>query len=364
MRNPHTIYTRVEVWRGGVRVDTYGDDGLPVYGGEVQVDGGRQIRRTLNGVRVDATDDTWDLLSPVGTELRVYRGFRYSNGESEVVPVGRFVLDELAETYGGDWNGTVSAAPDLMVRVQRARFTAPRHFSGPLRIADVLALLMSEVLGPVTNTASSYAQITAGATYERDRAKAVVDLATSIAADAYVTPDGAPMVADVRQIGDPVWTVDAGTVGVLYTANRQRSTQRTYSAVVAAPGQIDGAPPFPPQVAYDTDPDSPTYYLGPLEVVPYFMTSELFTTPEQAMLAAITRLPHVTAARAQLDLTAECNPALDVGDTILVNLPRRLRGQTAVTERHLVVSLTVPLAPDGIQSITTRSSVADVEDSE
>jgi hypothetical protein len=111
---------------------------------------------------------------------------------------------------------------------------------------------------------------------------------------------------------------------------------------------------------YDDNPDSPTYYLGPLGVVPYFMSSELFTDAGQAWRAASARLPLVTANRAEFDLTAECNSALEAWDTVAVHLPRRLRGQTAVTERHLLGQFTVPLTPDGVQSMSTRSSVADL----
>jgi len=74
IRRPPAIKTRVEVWRGGVRQDTFGDDGLPIYAGQVQVDGTKLTRRTLTGLQVDATDDNWALLSPVGTQLRCWAG--------------------------------------------------------------------------------------------------------------------------------------------------------------------------------------------------------------------------------------------------------------------------------------------------
>lgn len=365
VRNPPTIATRVEVWYGGHRVDTYGDQGLPVYGGQAQVDRTKQVRRTLTGVQVDATDDTWNLLSPVGTQLRCFRGFRYLNGETELIPVGVFTLDSLSETYGGAWDGSIDTAPDLMALVQRARFLTPRTFPAGMRISDVIATLLTEVLGSTyTNLATSDAVLLTDAVYQRDRGKAITDLAASIGVDVFCAPDGTPTIRDIPKLSDPVWDVDAGDTGVLYQATRQRTADQSYSAVVASGTQINGATPFPPQVVYDDNPLSPTYYLGPFGLVPYYMSSDLFTDAGMAMSAAIGRLPLVTGPRAQFSLTAECNAALDGFDTVRVTLPARGRGQSPVVERHLVDTLTVPMTPAATQAITTSSTVADIPGSE
>lgn len=365
VRNPPTITTRVEVWRGGTRVDPYGDRGLTVYGGQSTDNAAKQVRRTLTGAKVDANDATWDLLSPAGTELRVWRGFTYLNGETDLAPVGWFVLDDLEETYGGDWAGQIGSAPDRMVRVQRDRFTVPRSFPAGMRIVDAIATLLTETLGLVTVLTTNAATFDTAKVFERDRAGAIGEMAKSIGVDVFIAADGTPTVTDLPQLAaEPVWTVDAGDQGVLYTATRGRSLAGVYTGVTAVGKQIDGAPPFAPVTVWDADPLSPTYYLGPLGKVPYFMTSDLFRNAEQALYAATTRLPLVTAPRAQFTVDAECNPALASGDTIRVSLPPRQRGQQPVIERHLTRVITTPLGPDGTQTIETASAVADVEDSE
>ncbi|MCW2621942.1 MAG: Peptidase match, partial [Frankiales bacterium] len=264
IRNPPAIATRMEVWRGGVRIDGYGDDGIPIHGGEVDVDPGKQVRRVLSGVEIDSTDEMWDLLAPVGTELRSFRGFRYSNGASELIQTGRFVVPNLSETYGGNWSGQIGSASDRMILVQRARFTRPRAMPVGMRIADAIGMLISEVLGPASVLATSDAVTGPGLIYERDRGKAIAEMAASIGADVYCAPDGTPMVVDTPQLSaTSVWTVDAGAEGVLYEAGRLRSYDDVYSGVVATPAQIDGAAPFEPVVVWDEDPASPTYRLGP-----------------------------------------------------------------------------------------------------
>jgi hypothetical protein len=363
IRNPPAIYTRVEVWRFGIRVDTYGDAGLPIYGGQVDVDPTKQVRRVLTGLKTDATDETWALLSPTGTEIRVFRGFKYLNGEVEAIPVGWFVVPDIEEEYGGDWSGQIGASDDRMSLVQRARFVTPRAIPAQGIISEVAQALLAEVLGEVTNLASSLALVTSPLLFERDRAAAVKTLLDSIGAEAIIAPDGTPIIRDIPTLEEEaVWTVDAGNNGVLYSATRSRSYRRTYSGVVAAGSQIDGSTPFDPVAQWDDDPLSPTYRYGPFGQVPYFFTSPLLATSEQARVAALALLPRVTAARAQMSLSAECNPALADGDTILVRLPKRQRGQQLIVERHMVGPFTVPLTTDGVQTIETASAV--VEDSE
>lgn len=363
--NPPAITSRVEVWLGGTRVDDYGDEGLPFYAGQVDVDGGKQIRRTLTGLQTDATPETWDLLSPLGTELRAFRGFRYLNNDTDEVPLGRFVVPNLEETYGDNWDGQIGSAPDRFDLVRKARFTLPRAVPAGVSIVDTIADLISEVLGTVTVTATSTAVTPSPLLFERDRAKAIADMCASIGADVLIGPDGTPFVRDAPQLADdPVWQVTIGDDGTLYRATRQRSYERTYSGVVASAGQIDGALPFTPVTVWDTNPDSPTYHLGPFGEVPYFLTSALLGGTAQASTAAEVRLRDVTAIRNQLTLEAECNPALEDGDTITVTLPARSWGGFPTVERHLVRAFTVPLLPSGVQRIETVSTAPDFEDSE
>ena len=127
-------------------------------------------------------------------------------------------------------------------------------------------------IGTATVLATSEATLQSTAVYERDRLDAIDKACQSIGAMAYIAPDGTPMVVDIPPLADvAVWDVEAGSSGVLYEAKRSRSNERAYTAVSASAAAIDGPAPFPPQVVYDTNPDSPTYYLGPLGVVPFFM---------------------------------------------------------------------------------------------
>jgi hypothetical protein len=94
---PVDLYVRVEVWLGWFagRRRTASTASLSMAARSTSTRS-KQVRRTLNGVTVDATDEMWDLLSPVGTQLRAFRGFRYLNGEVRGwCPAGVFVMPNI-----------------------------------------------------------------------------------------------------------------------------------------------------------------------------------------------------------------------------------------------------------------------------
>ena len=224
VRNPRAILTRTEVWRGGQRVDTYGDKGIPLYGGEMQCDGTKSTRRTLTGLQVDATDEMWNLLSPVGTRLHAYRGFQYGPGVTELIPLGKFVIASLAEEYGGTWEGQVDTAADLMSLVERQTFTKPRTFPANSRVVDMISTLLSEVLGSVQVTATSTATLPSTTVLEFDRLGEIQNAAQSIGAVVYVDVNGGPVIADAPVLANSaVWDIDVDPdSGILDQASRSR----------------------------------------------------------------------------------------------------------------------------------------------
>jgi len=125
--------------------------------------------------------------------------------------------------------------------------------------------------------------------WDRDRDAAIVALLTSAGAELFFDDTGLIVARNQPRLTSAlVWTVDAGESGVLLTADRERSRARTYNTVVVTCESIDGLVPWAPQIAYDDDPASPTYYLGPFGLVPYFYVSPLLTTTAQALAAAKT----------------------------------------------------------------------------
>lgn len=346
LRGPHTVSARVDVYLAGGLVYS----SLPFTAGDVEVADGDGVRRKLTLTIPHV--GLWDVLTPAGTELRAYRGVRYPGvATPEVVPQGVFGVDAQSLALGP--NGTIAiTAPDRWARVQRARLKVPlASIPGARVTAEIARLVVGAVPGiTVTTTATSTATVGA-LVWERDRDKAVTELARSIGAEVYFDWTGGLVIRDAPKLSaSPVsWRVDVSASGVLIGGDRSRSKEKTYNVVVVTSSTVDGATPFPPQIVSDTDPTSPTF-IGTYGEVPYFYSSPLINSTAQALAAGRTLLNRLKGLAAQLDVTAAVNPALDRGDVFYAVL------SDGTVERHMAAAFGVPLTLAGTQQITTVST--------
>jgi hypothetical protein len=384
LRGPHTAYGYCEAWYGGARLDVPMPDGststrlpLRVDGtNEVRVDGTTPGSRRTVSLTLPNTDPLWNLLSPIGVELKPFTVLKYMNGVTEAVPQGVFPVDVQRMGYGPGGTLTLTA-PDRWDRVKKARFFAPRQFGGGTNRA-LIATLLGEVFPALTVSDTATSGVTVPVqTEDRDRAGFLGKLAAAASVDVGFDRNGSPFIRNVPTISNsPVWDVDAGPSGVLVDADRSRDRQRTYNIVVVNGQTTDGTAPFPTVYVWDNDSTSPTFAgsgtgsgttppsagtAGPFGQVPYFYTSPLLTTSAQAIAAGQTLLEKVRGLAAQLTASAYTNPALDDGDTIRVSLPKRRWDQPRPVELHIADAFTVPLVPSkNAQRIETRSTKADL----
>jgi hypothetical protein len=351
LRSAHTLSAHVDVYLAGSLVYSK----LPFISGEVEVAAGDGVRRKLSLTAPSHDPDgrnLWDVLSPLGTELRPYRGILYPGvATPELVPQGVLGVDAQSLTIGP--GGTIAiTAPDRWARVQRARFKVPvASVAGALVTAEIIRLVLGAVPGiSVTNTATSTEKV-GPLVWERDRAQAITDLAISIGAEVFFDWTGSLVIRDAPKLSAaPIpWRVDASPTGVLLSGERSRSKERTYNIVVVASSNVDGSTPFPPQIVADTDPASPTN-VAAMGEVPYFYSSPLINSAAAAQKAGRTLLNRVKGVAAQLDVESAVNPALDAGDVFYAVLPDK------TIERHLSASFGVPLTLDGTQQIASVSS--------
>lgn len=356
LRLAHTATVQVDAYRSGSLIYT----ALPVIGGDVTVDSGSQVRRTLN-LTLAPDFGLWDTLAPTGVELRPQRGIRYPDGSTEWVPLGRFDVDVQKLGYAPSGNLTLTA-PDRWTRVQRAQFESPAKSTPGATVKAEMARLVTEAIPglSVINTATSTAVLRA-CVWDRDRAQAVIDLGKAIGAEAFFDNDGSLAIRDIPTLASqtPEWLVDSSSTGVMLNADRERNRQKTFNVVVASSTATDGSAPFAPVTVADNDVTSPTYVLGAFGRVPYFYASPLLTSTGQATTAAQTILERVRGLAAQLSLESIVNPALDCGDVINVLLPPQRKDLPRPVERHIVDRISIPLTIDGTQSIATRSSRPD-----
>jgi hypothetical protein len=365
----HRQSVQIDAWYAGAPI--FGADNLLLESGTITDSSTPGVRRQVD-VTLTPRAGLFNRLAPNGAELRVRSILRYPNGVTESIPMGVFDIASVDEP-NGPGGVIVVRGDDKWVKIQRAKFLRPKASWEGLRITTQITSLIREVFGPSEPVAvlTSNASTVGTLVWEQDRDKAIIELADSIGCWVYADRDGIFTIADLPT-GNPgaaVWTVDAGSDGILLDVSRSRDRSSTFNVVVVATEKADGVPPWDPVIVWDNDPSSPTYagsdpevgtQATPFGVAPTFWTSQAVEDPGQAEVAGLAQLTRVRGLNAQLSLSAVRNHALDSLDSIAVVLPREGYGATPVTEHHLIDKVVHPMVPDGEQSIETRSTRTDV----
>lgn len=311
--------------------------------GSVEISGNSAMRRKLScTIRADIDSPECDVFR---TEYRAEYGIVRPNGEVVWIPQGVFVIDDAQEV---GLKQIKISGKDRWLRVQNARFLQPMTTSG-LHLPVMISMLRG---ADPRIQVSSYSTATARhntSVWERDRDKAILEMAKSIGADVYFNQLG---VAEIRQqvdvgVGTPVWQIGGGDGGVLLDAQRQRKQGNTYNAMVVEGETAEGVPPVR-SVAYVNNPSSPINFGGTFGQRPKFFRSSMITTQSQADDAAASMLSKATGIAKVLNVSSLPHPGLDAGDIINVEVAN------GVWERHVVDAFTLPLGPGEI-SISTRT---------
>lgn len=354
LRHSHTVAVRLDAYSGARCVAS----DLPISDGTVSVSSGSGVHRKLDVTIPDPS--LWDVLAPVGTELRVSRGIRFPGGAQEMVPLGVFGIDQQSMPVLTGGAIAISSAPDRWARIQRARFETPRvSDTGLSNVAEIVQLVTEVVPSRVengrvsTSNPLSATTLSAAVVWDRDRDKAITDLATAAGVDVYFGPLGELVIRDVATMGAfPNWRVNTGRDGVLLSGTATRDRTRVFNVVVVVSSKTDGTAPFPPQIVEDTDPTSPTNVTGPYGRAPYFLTTALLGAAADAAAAGRALLAKTRGRFIDVAATGVVNPALEYGDTVSVP---GVDGREAL---YLLDSFSVPLSTAADQSLTLRSLAA------
>jgi hypothetical protein len=156
----------------------------------------------------------------------------------------------------------------------------------------------------------------------------ITSLAQALGAELFIGADGR---FTLRRIEDPnsiapVWDLldgdTNGNGGLLVSASRKISADNTRNYVIATGENTATKKPLR-AVAFDNDPNSPTYHLGTFgKVVGWESGKKKLTTQAEVQNAADTYLNYFIGGDETAGLSAIVNPALDVGDVIRVRRRR------------------------------------------
>lgn len=361
IRKSHTVYTYVDA------VTPTGQTfRLNATGGSVDIDRTADIRRrcTVNCVDPDGTitpTSAASILTPFGTEIRPYRGVKYTTGvlagSTEVVPLGVFRLSKVSvkDSVGGSPSITLEAY-DLSRTVQRDKFTDTYTIATGTNLITAIKDILARTIDDLEyDTFASTITASAPIVFDSnsDPWAAVQSLAASAACEVYFTATGKVRIAppvDIDHLPAPAFTYVEGPGCTMLDLSLVFSDEPGNNGVVLVGESVaDGTTAPVRSIVWDSEPSSPTYHLGPYGEVPLFITDSNITTQAQADAAALAHLQQILGFSSELDITTTVNPALDANDVIEV-----VRDRSGVSGKYAIDSFSIPFAVNGSSGISLR----------
>lgn len=342
------FHARVEIRNpatGAVVADTASGQ-LLIDGGAVVEDWRRAYRRTLSvTVTQPDTDPGLAKLLAVrgGYDIVPYTGWRWGNGLIEEWQQGVFrvtATPRLRRTGPGvQWSLT---GTDWSRRVARAGFEARYVITKDSNVGDSIAdLVRSRITSDITVQGCGCSYTTPRMTYaagDNPWASALT-LAEGAGLDLYFNAAGELVVRDRPSVTDPPnLTFDSSSVVV--TEASIRDDDENFANVVVVVG-TNPALLFPISgIARDDNPESPTYYLGPVGTHTKHIDNNTLFSAAAAQRMATVELEKLLGSDSELQLTHIATHALEAGDRIDVTQP-----DLGVAERVVIDRLEHPLTP-------------------
>ncbi|HEY5783676.1 MAG TPA: DUF5047 domain-containing protein [Microlunatus sp.] len=361
VRYSHNRFARVNITHHGIAApDDPESFDVPVVKGRVTDDRGSGVRRTA--------DLTIGLYPWQNVHVDVYNcrftielGFD-SIGRTEYVQIGEFRVEEVNRTSNGMLTLTGSGLESYVID---ARFIRPRTPSTGISTVAAIQQLITEVVprAQFQNLSTHDRTVTKTAPWERDRWRALDSLCESIDTELRVSGAGVFVLMNRPDLlnGTPVYIANIGDGGIVMDDTVASTRDKVYNAVAVEGKQDDKVEAF--GWAYDSDPDSPTYYYGEFGQVPRFYTSQFLTDSTQCTNTAKSMLAESRAENRQVSFTGASMPFLESGDLITLQL------HDGSYENHIVQKTSMVLEATGftgidVQTLASKVPVVDTEPDE
>jgi hypothetical protein len=375
----HLWAVKVEVWS-----PTFGtyypvmDLTKYVTEGSVSVDETAEVRRTLTltlSVPLDLIPaNLGDLLHPgSANELHVWRGVNYGSADEpdiEYAPLGVFRMTQPEATDDGQTVTLTVKGNDRASVIARIGWQVPYSIhAGNSIAAAIQAAMETRYAGlqynftnvPFTYPATVFgASQIAGSGGTSDPMGDLITFAATAGCELFFDPDG---VCTLRQIVSPTTSLVVDSVHfvegencVVTSVGRELDETTTWNGVELFCNGTGSAQPFV-VYAWDANPGSTTYYLGPWGQVPYQITTTAIPagnqSPEEALATAYVyaygQLQLILGTFDNLTLSCAPNPALREGDSIQVT-----RERLKIDASYVISGMTIPLDNLTEMSITFR----------
>jgi hypothetical protein len=353
--NSHTVIAKAEIWASDQKLST-----LNIANGSVTVSAKNATRRvcevTLSTSRDadnDVPDNDYDLLTPFGNELRLYRGIQYSDGTQEYIPLGVFVITDVAINDRADGVAIKVMGEDRSLIVGRSKWLEPYQMVSGTLEASITALLQSrysDVQVSFPTTGITIGQVILGADKANDPWKDAVQICELVGYDLYFDVTGVVTMKPFPTLDGAVVvaTYEEGNGTTITELDRTISTKETFNGVVYTVSGTQVTTPIKVTV-WDEDSTSPTYRFGKFGQVPIFISSNLVQTTAAATTAATNLLYTYIGSQETINWNSLVDPTLDVQDVVYV------KSVGAKVNRLVIIdSFSLPLSPDSQMKADAR----------
>lgn len=290
-------------------------------------------------------------LGPYGSEMFLARGVDTGADGVLWAPLGYFRISETTQPDAA--KGPIQLnLEDRMSTIIDSRFLQPRQWLTGTTVDDIVTEVVTEVYPSAVITwddDSNLSQLGRSLIAEESRFEVLQTLADGLGKIFYWNEVGELTFLTVPDESVPLWSVKAGTGGVMVNTDRSLSREGVYNAVVVTGEGADQLTPVR-AVAFDAQQSSPTFFGGPFGRVPRFYSSPFITTQEQAIGAAQSLLRRSLGAPYDVGLSAVPNPAVRPYDVL------RVVYNDGNRELHIAERVTIPLDVVSTISIATRQS--------
>lgn len=345
------FYVRLEVWEGGVRVDTFGSKGLPKLDGTLSATLNNAVSRTLDftvdfSFSPDDINDPGYLLSPLNKEIRAFA--TYNNFYEFQIFRGRIqtVSDESSSL-----SVSVGCA-DLAQDVLDDDFTAPRNSVTTFLVNEMYASLVQETLpGANFSGFDTFHELMPKLTWSDSRGAACDDCAKAGSAYWYALANGdfTLKIVPWTKSDLPLVTLINGVGGVLATYSISADRADVYNRISLVGERADGTTPVH-AVVEDSNPASPTYINGPFGHRTSTVQIQSATSQGQALGLGNQYLQSSKSFKQTWAATFPPDASMELGDAQLLQ-DRRGRQSTQV-----LASFSMPLKT-GLMAAQYRAQV-------
>lgn len=354
LAGPHEVYTRAEVWRGGVLLIP----DLPIIAGSVRATLQSRVTRSLDLTTSPEymAEEPTDPLAPFGSELRVWRGVSpggVTNHPSYVWPVFRGKITKSGRRSG---EAVSVNAVDRAGTISRTPFEAPFGVSAGSQLHATFRSVVSETLDDATFGTFDVADRSLPAlAWDEDRGKALDDMAAGAGAFWYALADGSFVLRAVPWVysdGVVDLTVDP-SLPIFRDADFSWDSESVYNQVIVRSERTDGAAPQR-YVARVSDPASPIVYDGPYGRVTLHSDAQSAYGAGGLQIVGDTLLQRSQALGQKWSATLAPFPPLELGDLLQMDVEvgkddRRRRS------KQVVAGFSLPLTGQGDMSLDLRS---------